>query len=134
MDFGTVLQDQRRVRTFRRADKHSDLRFFPSGKPSVSEQRGNAFEMIKFSRLREVVDREHRMGLAAAESGLEPDDRIAALPGQPLETARENTPQPFSEKGNAKEILRRAVILSRMAGIDREEIGGELRLFEAIGE
>ena len=42
--------------------------------------------------------------------------------------------QPFGQKGDAEEVLGERIVLGRVAGVDREQVGGELRLLEAIGE
>ena len=64
--------------------------------------------MIRLGGLGEVIDGKHGVRLAAAESRLKPDDRIAALARKPLQTARQDAPQPFGQERDAEEILRRA--------------------------
>ena len=73
-------------------------------------------------------DGEHGVRLAAAKSRLKPDDRITALARQPLQTACQDAPQPLGQERDAEEILRRPIILGRVAGIDREKVGGEFSL------
>ena len=66
------------------------------------------------------------MRLAAAERGLQPDDRIAAGAGEPLQHSAQNPLQAFGQEGDAEEAFRRRIVLRCRAGVDGEEIGGEL--------
>ena len=134
MDLGTVLHDERNVSSLRRTDEHRHLGTLPAAQPGALEQRSDAFEVIRLGGLGEVIDGKHRVRLAAAERRLKADDRIAALARKPLQTACQDAPQPFSQERDAEEILRRAVILGRVACIDREEVGSEFGLLEAIGQ
>src|ERR1017187_8330094 len=90
--------------------------------------------MLKVWRFCEVVYGEHRMRLAAAERSLKPYDRIATRARKPLEAAHQHPPQSLGEKCDAKEVLGSPIVFCRMARVDREQIGRELRLLEAIGE
>ena len=74
------------------------------------------------------------MRLAAAERGLQPDNRIAARARKPLQAAHQHPLQSFGEECDAEEVLGSPVVFGRMTGIDREQVGRELCLLEAIGE
>ena len=134
VNLGTILHDERHVGPLRGTNEHGHLRPLPAAQPGALEQRPNTFETLWFGGLGQVIDGKHRMRLAAAERCLQTDDRITALAREALQTARQHAPQPFGQERDAEEILRRAIILGRVACIDREEVGGELGLLEAIGQ
>ena len=56
----------------------------------------------------QVIECQHRVGLAAAEVGLQLDDRIASLAGQPRYGLRQQPAQAFGEKRAAEELGRDA--------------------------
>ena len=74
----------------------------------------------------QVVERQHRVGLAAAEVGLQLDDRIAAGAREPLHGADQQARQPGGEKGAAEEFGRVAVFRSGPAATHLRQIGSEL--------
>ena len=60
----------------------------------------------------QVVQRDEAVGLAAAEVGLAVDDRLPALPADPLDAKRQQLPQPDGQVG-ALEEQRRVDVLRR---------------------
>ena len=79
---------------------------------------------------RQVIDGQHGVRLAAAERGLQLDDRLAALAAQPLGDLREQQPHAFGDEGPLEERGRVLVLGSRLAGADGGDVGRELRLLE----
>ena len=79
----------------------------------------------------QVVEREHRVGLAAAEVGLELDDGVAALATEPLDGADEHAFQALGEVGAAEELDGVAVLVGALAEMDLPEVGGEFGLLVA---
>jgi hypothetical protein len=76
-----------------------------------------------------MVQGEHRVGLAAAEVGLQLDHRVAArLAGQASERALEQAGQALGQIGAAEELDRIAVFLGRVAPRHLGEVGSELGL------
>ena len=51
-----------------------------------------------------MIERQHRVRLAAAEIGLELHDRIAALAGDALDAADQQALQALGQKGAAEEL------------------------------
>jgi hypothetical protein len=80
-----------------------------------------------------VVERQHGVRFAAAERGLQPDDRITTLPGQPLDRALQHLPQAAGDVSDAVELARIAVGLGALAAGHSREVGGELGLLEPSG-
>ncbi len=68
------------------------------------------------------------MRLAAAEVGLELDDRVAAAIGEALDAANEESAQAFGEEGASEELGRVAVLVGAFAKVHLPEVGGELSL------
>ena len=80
------------------------------------------------------MKRQHGMGLAAAEIGLQADHRIAALAGQAPDGRGEYAPQALGRIGNAEERRRIDILLAAFAQVDQREIGRELGIGEACLE
>lgn len=77
-----------------------------------------------------MIDGKHGVRLAAAESGLELNDRVAALA---VETAGNGCEQQAHSLGNerALEKCRRVLIFPRgLAGVNRGDVRGELGLLK----
>jgi hypothetical protein len=70
MDLWTVLQVQRNVGAFRRADEYRDLGAYPGFHPGYVYERGKSLQVFEIGSFGEVIDGEHRMRLAAAERRL----------------------------------------------------------------
>ena len=86
-------------------------------------------EQLAMRRAREqVVQRQHRVGLAAAEVGLELDDRIAAAAGQPPDRARQELLEALRQVRAAEELDGIAVFVGALADVDLPQIGRELGL------
>ena len=79
----------------------------------------------------QVVERQHRVGLAAAEVGLELHHRVAALAGEALHRADQQPLQALGEIGAAEELDRVAVLVRALAQMHLPEVGGELGLLVA---
>ena len=94
------------------------------------QQLVEAGQVPRRSAARHVIERQHGVGLAAAEVGLKFDHRIAARAGESFSRADQKRAEAVGEIGAAEELLRIAVFRRRAAGVDLSEIGGELRLKE----
>ena len=79
----------------------------------------------------EVVEREHRVGLAAAEVGLKLHDRVAAAAREPLHRAGEHPLEALGQIGAPEELGRVAVLVGPLAEVRLPEVGGELGLLVA---
>ena len=71
------------------------------------------------------------MRLAAAEVGLELDDRITPLPCQSSHPANEQSPKAFGEKCASEEFSWIAVLVGALTKMNLPKVGGELRLLVA---
>ena len=100
-----------------------DARLLQHGVDAQQLARGRAGE--------QVIERQHRVRLAAAEVGLELHDRVAALPGEALHRADEQALEALGEVGAAEELDWVAVLVRALAEVHLPEIGGELRLLVA---
>ena len=78
-----------------------------------------------------MVQREHRVRLAAAEVGLQLDDRIPAPAGQALDAADEKPLQTLREIRPAEEFGGVSVLVRALSEVDLPQVGGELRLLIA---
>jgi len=81
----------------------------------------------------EVVERQHGVRLAAAEVGLQLDDRITARAGEALQGVGEQVGQAVGEEGAPEELGRIAVLATAFAIMHLAQVGGELRLLVAAG-
>ena len=79
----------------------------------------------------QVVKRQHRVRLAAAEVGLELHHRVAALAGEALHRAYQHPFQALGEIGAAEELDRVPVLVGALAEMHLPEVGGELGLLVA---
>src|SRR5690606_4646598 len=77
---------------------------------------------------KQVVKREHRVRLAAAEVSLELHDRVAALAGEALHCADEKAFETFGQKRASKELGGLAVLVTALAEVYLPQIGRELGL------
>ena len=76
---------------------------------------------------------EHGVGLAAAEVGLQLDDRIAAGAGQAFDRAEEQAFEAFGDEGAAEELGGVFVLVGALVLVDLPEVGGEFGLLVAAG-
>ena len=136
MDAGTLVKLQADVRPGAGPDEDGDLRLGETGDPGLVEHVAHAGKGARIAAVageaREVVEGEHRMGLAAAERGLKPKDRIAAGAGEPLRRRRQHASQALGDVGDLEELGRRRVVALGMARVDGEEVGGEFGLPGAV--
>ena len=82
----------------------------------------------------EVIDRHLGVGLAAAEGGLELDDRIAAAAGEAVEHRVEQQAHALGDVGALEEQHRVLVLRRGLAGMDPGQVGRELGLLEGAFE
>ena len=73
------------------------------------------------------------MRLAAAEIGLQLDDRVASLAGQSQHGLRQQPAQALGEEGPAEELGRVLVLVRSFSLVDLPQVGGELGLLVAAG-
>ena len=78
-----------------------------------------------------MIERQHRVRLAAAEVGLELHHRVAALAGEALHRADQHPLQALGEIGAAEELDRVPVLVRALAQMHLPEVGGELGLLVA---
>ena len=78
-----------------------------------------------------MVQRQHRVSLAAAEVGLQLHHRVASASGETLHGADQHLPQAGGQIGAAKELRRVAILVRSLAEEHLPQIGGELRLLIA---
>ena len=88
----------------------------------------NADKFLRSRAGKEVIQRQHRVRLAAAEVGLELHDRIAACAVETLDRPDQEPSQAFGEIGAAEELDRLPVFIGSLAEMNLPEIGGELGL------
>ena len=79
----------------------------------------------------QVIERQHRVGLAAAEVGLELHHRVAALAGEALHRADQQPLQALGEIGAAEELHRVPVLVRPFAEMHLPQVGRELGLLVA---
>ena len=97
----------------------------------VPHQRVYAGQRARGNAGAEVVEREHRVGLAAAEVGLQLHDRVAAAAREPLHRADEHPLEALGQVGAPEELDRVAVLVGPLAQVNLPEVGGELGLLIA---
>ena len=78
-----------------------------------------------------MVERQHRVRLAAAEVGLELHDRVAALAGEAPDRADQHPLEALGEIGAAEELDGVPVLVGPLAEVHLPEVGGELGLLVA---
>ena len=71
-------------------------------------------------------DRQHGVGLAATEGGLQLDDRVAAIAGQALGHRREQGAHALGDEGALEEQHRVLVLRRGGAVMDTGDVGREL--------
>ena len=104
-----------------------------SARASASAQQGvDASQLAQGDAVSaEVEQREHRVGLAAAEVGLQLHDRVAAPAGEPLHRADEHLREALGQIGAPEELDGVAVLIGPLAEVHLPEVGGELGLLVA---
>ena len=115
------------------ADEDSDLRRRRRLETGLREHLLNPRELRGRVTAREVVERDQRVGLAAAEVRLHLDDRIAAFAAQAADGIQQQVPHAFGDERSAEELGRVVVLGHRFVAPDLMEVGGELRLLVAAG-
>ena len=111
--------------------QHHALRLGQALHARVGQHRVHASQLARVRPGEQVVERQHRVGLAAAEVGLELHHRVAALARDALHAAHEQALQALGEVGAAEELLRLLVLVRAFAQMHLPEVGGELRLLVA---
>jgi hypothetical protein len=79
---------------------------------------------------RQMIDRQHGMGLAAAERGLKLDHRLPAPGRQAQRHLRQQQAHAFGDEGAGIEGDRILIFAGGLAGVDGGDVGGELGLLE----
>ncbi len=74
------------------------------------------------------------MGLAAAESRLQPDHRLSAGTGQPRRRGGQDLFHSMCNVSDIEECSGVLIVGRRTAELDSGEVGGELRLAEPAGQ
>ena len=89
------------------ADEDRAVHAAKGGDAGLLEDRrhaGKFFRLIaRVRRAGEVIERQHGMGLAAAEIGLQPDHRIAAFAGEARDRRDQDAAQALGRVGDAEE-------------------------------
>ena len=78
-----------------------------------------------------MVERQHRVRLAAPEVGLQLHHRVAAFSGEALGAAGKQPPETFGKEGAPEEFPGVAVLVRALAQMHLPQVGGELRLLIA---
>ena len=113
------------------ADEHGAVRLRQRADPRLLEQLVDAEQLLRRRAAGDVVEREQRVRLAAAEVGLQVDDRVAAAAVQAFDGLREQLAQAGGDEGAAEELGRVLVLARRPALVDLVQVGGELGLLVA---
>jgi hypothetical protein len=79
MELRPVAKVQGHIQPSRGADEDRDLGLPPCSSTNLFSERRYAVEARQVARLGEMIDRKHRMGLAAAEGRLQADDGITTI-------------------------------------------------------
>ena len=95
---------------------------------SFSQHRVHSRELAGADPREQVVEGQHRVGLAAAEVGLELDHRVAAGPGHPLDASHQQALEAVGEVGPPEELSGLPILVAAFAQVDLPEVRGELRL------
>ena len=104
------------------------------GYPRLRQDRLDAGEFRRVCAGHEVVEREHRVRLAAAEVGLEIDDRLALrFAREALECYTEKVRETGGQEGAFEEGAGIEILGGPHSSGDLAEIGGELRLGVSAG-
>ena len=130
---GPVVLPVRLARRELRPHQHRAAARRRAADPGFRQQRIHPRQPVRFRRAEQVVEREHRVRLAAAEVRLQLDHRVAAGSREPPHRAFQQPLQPLGQEGPPEELHRIAVFRTGGAGVDRREVGGELRLLEVAG-
>ena len=88
----------------------------------------NADQFLRGGPRREVIEREHRVRLAAAEIGLELHDRITARAVEALNRSDQEPPQALREISAAEKFDRILVFVGSLAEVNLPEVCGEFGL------
>ena len=98
-----------------------------------SHQRLDARQAARRLRAGQMPQRQHRVGLAAAEIGLQLDHRVAALLAEPAHGVGQEALQPVGQVGPPVELGRVAILVAALAARHLGEVGRELGLGEPAG-
>ena len=132
MSWRNVVVEPRRVHAEVGADEYSALGF---GQVLGPRRRGDLLAAgdagERHRSAKEVIEREHGVSLAAAEDGLEMDDRVPALSSEPADRAGEQRDHTLGEVGASEELAGVPVLRIGIAVQDLGEICRELGLLVA---
>ena len=113
------------------AHQHDALDRRELGDLGLLQHRVDAEQLAGGGPGEEVVEREHGVGLAAAEVGLELHHRVAAVAGEPAHRADQQALQALGEIGAAEELDRLPVLVRPLAQVHLPEVRRELGLLVA---
>ena len=99
--------------------------------PGLLQHRVDARQLGGGDAGEQVVERQHRVRLAAAEVGLELHHRVAALAGEALHRADQHPLEALGQIGAAEELDGVPVLVGPLAEVHLPEVGGELGLLVA---
>ena len=113
------------------AVQHRDAGLRHIHQPGLIEQRRDAGQVAQRALARgQVIDRQHGVRLAAAEGGLQLDDRLAALAVEPLRHLGEQQAHALGDEGALEKCRGVLVFRGRLAGAHGGDVGGKLGLLE----
>ena len=113
------------------ADEHGAIRLRQRADPRILEQLIDAEQILCRRTSGDVVEREQGVRLAAAEVGLQVDDRIAAVAVEAFDRLGQQLAQALSDEGAAEELGRVLILARGSALVHLVQVGGELGLLVA---
>ena len=112
-------------------DEHRGARLRRSVQTAVGQHFLDALQFVRRVASSQVVQGDHRVGLATAEVSLQLDDGISAFLAEAAYGVQKQLTQTIGQERAAEELDGLAVLVSRLASPDLMEIGGELSLLVA---
>ena len=113
------------------ADQHHAPGGWQCGCPGVLHHAVDARQLARGCPREEMVKREHRVRLAAAEVGLELHDRVTPLPRKALDRASQQALQTVGEIGTTEKLDRVLILVRPLTQVHLPQVGGELGLLVA---
>src|SRR5680860_815458 len=128
-DLGAVFLDRRLPRRQVVADQRDAADLAGTGEVDARDRLLHLLRQRAHRCARaQVVQREHRVGLAPAEVGLQVDDRAGVgVTGEAPRRAAEQVPQPLGDVGAPEELHRVDELVAALAARNHVQVGGELR-------
>src|SRR5262249_6325169 len=88
----------------------------------VGEHRLDPWKLVRWVSRREVVERDHRVRLAAPEVGLQLDNGVATLLAKAPHGVEQQLPQTIRQESAAEKLDRFAVLVSRLIAPDLMQV------------